>query len=186
MFEWLNGVGKVHKNPLPNGTNYLSAYDQHGKLVRSKRDRGSRPIDVIPVEQEQEVQAQEEEDGLDEAERKARFDKREALRAQKYEKELEAPKESGRDLAPFPLNRDFKSEAVLSERLRDEIYRQVVVRQMDIKTISAAFGVDTRRVAAVVRLKTIENQWQEQVSDQITLFASTGTTTPLHEEQNID
>jgi hypothetical protein len=35
---------------------------------------------------------------------------------------------------------------------------------MDLQGVSAAYGVDMRRVAAVVRLKTVEKQWIEEVS----------------------
>jgi hypothetical protein len=48
--------------------------------------------------------------------------------------------------------------------MREELYRTVVLRKMDLQGVSAAYGVDMRRVAAVVRLKTIEKQWIEDVS----------------------
>lgn len=48
--------------------------------------------------------------------------------------------------------------------MREELYRLVVLRKMDLQGVSAAYGVDMRRVAAVVRLKTIEKQWIEDVS----------------------
>ena len=34
MFAWLNGVGKVFRDPLPGSTNYLNAYYPDGTLVR--------------------------------------------------------------------------------------------------------------------------------------------------------
>src|SRR5215471_10098677 len=34
MFWWLNGPGAAFKHPLPGSTNYLSAYDRKGKLLR--------------------------------------------------------------------------------------------------------------------------------------------------------
>ena len=56
---------------------------------------------------------------------------------------------------------------MLSEEFREELYRQIVVRKMDLQGVSAAYGVDMRRVAAVVRLKTLEKQWIEEVSPTI-------------------
>jgi hypothetical protein len=53
---------------------------------------------------------------------------------------------------------------VLSQELREEIYRQVADRGADITSVSAAFGVDIRRVAAVVRLMAVEKQWVAEVS----------------------
>ena len=53
---------------------------------------------------------------------------------------------------------------MLSEEFREELYRQIVVKKMDLQGVSAAYGVDMRRVAAVVRLKTVEKQWIEEVS----------------------
>ncbi|KAI4786165.1 hypothetical protein E4T44_13938, partial [Aureobasidium sp. EXF-8845] len=69
------------------------------------------------------------------------------------------PRERASDLRPYPLNNDFRSQAVLSEELRQEIYKKIVVEKVDLSTVSALYGVDMRRVAAVVRLKTVENNW---------------------------
>ncbi|KAI3534696.1 hypothetical protein CABS01_12952 [Colletotrichum abscissum] len=60
---------------------------------------------------------------------------------------------------PFPMNPFFRSEPVLSERLRDEVYRRVTVAKQSLKLVSAELGIDVRRVAAVVRMKEIEKQW---------------------------
>lgn len=164
MFEWLNGPGRAFVKPLKGSTNYLSAYNRSGQLKRETR--GTENIDVIPVEQEEEVQRQEEAEGLDEAERAARFDAREVLRAKKrqLEEKRSASGERSFELEPFPLNQNFRSERVLSEGLREEIYHQVVERGLDISTVSTAYELDTRRVAAVVRLMTIEKQWVTEVS----------------------
>jgi hypothetical protein len=37
MFAWLNGPGKVFRDPLPGSTNYLNAYTPDGKLVRVRQ-----------------------------------------------------------------------------------------------------------------------------------------------------
>lgn len=103
---------------------------------------------------------EEEEDELDEAERKARAESRAKDRLERSAAQR-LPRERASDLRPYPLNQNFRSEAVLSEELREELYRQIVVKKMDLQGVSAAYGVDMRRVAAVVRLKTIEKQWIE-------------------------
>jgi len=39
MFAWLQGPGAVFKRPLPGSTNYLSAYDRRGNLLRQRDQR---------------------------------------------------------------------------------------------------------------------------------------------------
>ncbi|CAK1364428.1 hypothetical protein CB0940_08113 [Cercospora beticola] len=176
MWEWLNGPGKAFRDPLPGSTNYMSAYDKYGNLLRSRRGRdnaqrgGPSPpaleaeIDVPPVEEEEEIQRKERQKGMDEDEITANKAKRDAQRAAKAEIESRSglPKERPSDMRPFPLNQNFRSQSVLSEELREEIYRQVVAAGVDISTVSAAFGIDLRRVGAVVRLKSIEKRWQAE------------------------
>jgi predicted component of type VI protein secretion system len=65
---------------------------------------------------------------------------------------------------PFPNNPLFRSQTVLSDFSRDLIYEKVVKRGDTLKAVSAEFGVDIRRVAAVVRLKQLEKQASSQVS----------------------
>ena len=65
---------------------------------------------------------------------------------------------------PFPNNPFFTSQPVLSEESREEIWRKVVQEGEAIKSVSANFGVDMRRVAAVVRLKEVEKAWEREVS----------------------
>ena len=64
---------------------------------------------------------------------------------------------------PFPNNPQFVSEPVLSEEAREQIWRMVVQEGEAIKSVSANFGVDMRRVAAVVRLKEVEKAWEREV-----------------------
>jgi hypothetical protein len=167
MFQWLEGTGKKLKDPLPGSTNYVTAYDNTGRLKRDQRGGKTPTIDVISEEEEPELQRQEEEDGVDEADRAGRLALRERLRKRKAEmeaKQAEAPQDASEVVRPFPLNPFFRSEAVLSQELREEIYRQVADRGADITSVSAAFGVDIRRVAAVVRLMAVEKQWVAEVS----------------------
>ncbi|KAL8655993.1 MAG: hypothetical protein Q9226_002831 [Calogaya cf. arnoldii] len=134
MFRWLNGPGAVFRDPLPGSTNYLNAYDPQGNLIRT-RASGS---------------------GEDEGdEGRNPFDQN--IAGGKL-----IPKEKADDLVPFPLNRQFRSQPVLSEELRDEIYRRINEEKKSVRTVSAELGVEMQRVGAVFRLKTIENQWIQE------------------------
>lgn len=64
---------------------------------------------------------------------------------------------------PFPLNPLFRSEPVLDESMREEIYRRVKEDKVSLKAVSADLSVDIRRVAAVVRMKEIEKKWESEV-----------------------
>jgi hypothetical protein len=59
---------------------------------------------------------------------------------------------------PFPMNPLFRSQPVLSEETREEIWHQVVNLGSSLKAVSAVLNVDIIRVAAVVRMKQIEKQ----------------------------
>ncbi|PYH78117.1 hypothetical protein BO82DRAFT_357712 [Aspergillus uvarum CBS 121591] len=63
---------------------------------------------------------------------------------------------------PFPANPLYRSDPILSEDLRNEIHNQVTVRNKSVRAVSVLYGVDMRRVAAVVRLVELENQMKEQ------------------------
>jgi len=141
MWAWMNGPGSKLRDPLPNSTNYLSAYDRTGQLIRAKRARGGRE------ERSQEAAMGSEDHGslVNPSTNEAGED---AL-----------PRERPGDLRPYPQNPHFRSQSVLSEDLREEVYKQVVINGVDISTVSAAFSIDNRRVAAVIRLKTIEKRW---------------------------
>ena len=78
-------------------------------------------------------------------------------------KGLGVPRETADDLMPFPLNRHFRSQPVLSEELKEEIYKRVMVEGQDVRTVSASLSVEMRRVGAVVRLKAVEKQWESEV-----------------------
>lgn len=167
MQEWLSGPGDKFRRQFPGSTNYLSAYDKQGNLKRKRYNRDKAAETYSPLEEaarEEEVLKQEEEEGIDESERQARAEGRAAERVRRAEQLRKIPRENASDMHPYPLNQNFKSESVLSEELREELYRLIVVRKMDLQGVSAAYGVDMRRVAAVVRLKTVEKQWIEDVS----------------------
>ncbi|KAI5290018.1 hypothetical protein KEM54_002663 [Ascosphaera aggregata] len=65
----------------------------------------------------------------------------------------------GQSLRPFPLNPAFVSQPILSEALRNELYKKVVVEGRSVRAVSVMYGVDIRRVAAVVRLCELEQRW---------------------------
>lgn len=162
MWEWLSGPGKAFLKPLPGSTNYLGAYRKDGALIRAGRDtrRDDRKKRQDP-QSEEETLRQEEEEGIDAAEAERRAKRRVKEREETQEPEVAPERQS--DLRPYPLNHDFASQPVLSEELREQIYQQVTTNRHDLETVAGTFGVDLRRVAAVVRLKTIEKQWLTQV-----------------------
>lgn len=146
MFRWLNGPGAVFRDPLPGSTNYLNAYDPNGNLIRTGAGRATDSKDIG------------DEDGLDSAPGRNSLE-------QNIAGARPIPPEMGDDLMPFPLNRQFKSQPVLSDEMRDEIYRRISVEGKSVRTVSAELRVTMERVGAVFRLKTIENQWIQQVRD---------------------
>lgn len=72
--------------------------------------------------------------------------------------------------SPFNSNPAFISQPVLSERSREHIYQRVFTKGEPIKVVSADLNVDHRRVAAVVRMKQIEKDWERQVRLAHSLF----------------
>lgn len=74
------------------------------------------------------------------------------------------PYESRSDLRPYPGNNYFVSEKVLCEELRERVYNRVVEQKQSVSTVSAALGIEMRRVGAVVRLKAVEKEWIREVS----------------------
>ncbi|KAI4275586.1 MAG: hypothetical protein LQ337_003098 [Flavoplaca oasis] len=153
MFRWLNGPGAAFRDPLPGSTNYLNAYDPQGNLIRA---RAARATNRSTGEEDPRTVGEEgDPDGPDTA-----------LGRNHLEQNIAGgkpiPKEMADDLMPFPLNRQFRSQPVLSEELRDEIYRRIHQEKKTVRTVSAELGVEMQRVGAVFRLKTIENQWIEE------------------------
>ncbi len=161
MFRWLNGPGSAFKHPLPGSTNYLNAYDRNGNLVRAK-DRSSGKNEETKKEDEDEIDEDEEVDEDGEIIPK----KTRILKAPKIKETKDGPplpKENTEDLIPFPMNRQFRSQHVLSEELKDAIYERVMVEGQSVRTVSATLGVEMSRVGAVVRLKAVEKEWEKQV-----------------------
>lgn len=143
MFQWMNGPGSAFRNPLPGSTNYLGAYDKDGELFRVKKTRPK-------TEGETEDEGDENDGPLS--------------RQKNLAGDEPLPKEQPGDFVPFPLNRQFRSQPVLSEELKDEIYKRIVLQGQSVQVVSAELQVEMRRVGAVVRLKSVEKQWVDQVS----------------------
>lgn len=142
MFRWLNGPGAVFRDPLPGSTNYLNAYDAQGNLIRA-RTQTAPTEDLEPDETEEELEQNQLEQNIASGK--------------------PVPKETADDLMPFPMNRQFRSQPVLSEELRDEIYNKISQEGWSVRKVSAFYGVAMQRVGAVIRLKAIENQWLQEV-----------------------
>ena len=181
MYAWLNGPGRAFENPLPGSTNYLGAYDKSGNLIRGR----DNPREEITNEDLPSLEADVEAEASDETrERKDKTDEdkvdaleEEVQRQEKAEKSREGKDDDGalsretmEDLRPFPLNKQFRSQPVLSEELREAIYNDVVARGISVPTVSVQFGVSNERVAAVVRLKRMEKEWIGQVSFSLSYF----------------
>ena len=154
MWRWLQGPGAAFRNPLPGSTNYLNAYDANGNLIRASR--GSRKRN---------------EDFEDSSSKLSEEDSPEREETKNIASGEPIPKEGQDDLMPFPLNRHFRSQPVLSEELREEIWNRVVLGQQSVKIVSAALNVEISRVGAVVRLKSVEKEWEKQVSKHIHFYS---------------
>lgn len=146
MFRWLNGPGAVFENSLPGSTNYLSAYDANGRLIRTSNKQrlvrdGSENAMVGAARPE----------GVDEGK-------------MNYASGEPIPRETAEDMVPFPMNKQFKSQSVLSEDLKEDIWRKVSLQGRTVRAVSAEMGVEMSRVGAVVRLLSVEKKWVEQAS----------------------
>lgn len=146
MFAWLEqGPGANFKQPLANSTNYLSAYDPKGNLIRDRKKKHGTAPEVTPEGPETEDVL-----ALEEA----------------AEEEPTVPKEDEEDLRPFPLNKNFISQSILSDELREEIWKRVRVDGKSVRQVSVEMGVDMRRVAAVVRLVEVEQRMVAEVCER--------------------
>lgn len=167
MFRWLNGPGDVFRHPLPGSTNYLNAYDRSGNLLRARDSVSDKKKDGKALEQDEEDEDQGEDDAtrdLDEAARTAKKGRKEKRPSTGQMTDgAPLPKETTEDLMPYPMNRQFRSQAVLSEELKDAIWKRVMEDGKSVRDVSAGLGVEMKRVAAVVRLKAVEKEWEKQV-----------------------
>lgn len=133
MFAWLNTRGKSFQYPVENNTNYLTDYDRQG--FRRDDEDGSKTSEGT---EGPEAGRQADASGRGRNSRK-------------------------RPRQPFPLNEHFISSPILSEGLREEIWRRITVDKKSIRNVSVELGVEMRRVGAVVRLMEVEKQWRAEV-----------------------
>ena len=66
---------------------------------------------------------------------------------------------------PFPNNRTFISEPILSEDLRNEVYTRVIEQKKSLRAVSVELGIDMKRIGAVVRLVELERRQRAQVCE---------------------
>jgi len=134
LFRWLNQIGLNFESPAVGSTNYLGAFNAEGKL---RRGGGKEDDETEQQGGQRGAQAGE-----------AKEPKKKAI-----------PPETPRDLRPFPLNHEFRSQPVLTPEFREKIWMMAVVDQISVRDISWKVGVEMNRVAAVIRLVEIEKEW---------------------------
>jgi hypothetical protein len=135
---------------LSGSTNYLGAYNTQGQLKRvveaaAEREREKKKADAATNDPSKAATAELEE-------------------GKEQDNKGEIPPETTRDLTPFPLNRSFVSQAVLSDELREEVWKRIMKDSKSVREVSAELGVEMSRVGAVVRLKEVEKEWERIVS----------------------
>jgi hypothetical protein len=170
------------KEPLPKSTNYLGAYDRYGNLVRAAPGYQRKPQEAEAKTEEGEEEDAEKKDeatpqgqeSIDELELAVRRDEE---KSKDVDDAQRLPPETAEDLRPFPLNKYFRSQPVLSEELREAIYHRVTRDGATVSLASVEFGVSNERVGAVVRLKQLEKEWIAQVCFDIPFPHH-----PLHDE----
>lgn len=178
FYEWLNGPGRGLKEPIPNATNYLGAYDKYGNLVRAGPGfgkEGAAKADTPDLESQAEESTEETTSEAQEKPDDAEPEKAETEPFGKAGEEGDSTKlqpETEEDLRPFPLNKYFRSQPVLSEDLREAIYQRVKKDGATVSLASVEFGVSNERVGAVVRLKQMEKEWIAQVCRTFSLSPS--------------
>lgn len=98
------------------------------------------------------------------------------------------PKENQRWINyPFPLNQAFPSSPVVSDELANEVYYRIVEGGKSVRMVSAELNVSLQRVAAIVRLKTIEERWIKEVRSSYSIptqvpFSQYDPSKDLHDE----
>jgi hypothetical protein len=174
---------------LPSSTNYLGAYDKFGNLVRAgpgyqrgaakPQEPGEAKLTettneaAVSTEETQTPEGQESLEALEDAAQKEKAEKKD-----EEQDDSVLPPETAEDLRPFPLNQYFRSQPVLSEDLREAIYRRVKRDGATVSLASVEFGVSNERVGAVVRLKQMEKEWVAQVCYHTLLLL------PLHQRHD--
>jgi hypothetical protein len=144
---------------LNGSTNYLGAYNAQGQLKR-----------VVEAAAEAERKKKKQEGKANEPANLSASESGESEEAKEFKGEI--PPETTRDLTPFPLNKSFVSQPVLSDDLREEIWKRVMQDGKSVRVVSAELGVEMSRVGAVVRLKEVEKEWEQRVSSASIFLSS--------------
>ncbi|KAI9672626.1 MAG: hypothetical protein M1831_000061 [Alyxoria varia] len=153
MWTWLNGPGAVYKEtPKPGSFNYLGASRQ---LANEAEEAEAEEKEAGEKERSPAASTQAE-SGYNYVSGSERNDGK-GLDKAKLKKGSRGV--TDRSLQPFPLNPYFRSQSVLSERFREEIYKRVVLEGHPVREVSQDLGVDMNRVGAVVRLMKVQRDW---------------------------
>ena len=96
--------------------------------------------------------------------KRAKYDRDDSSEGTSTKGNKPLPREQDSDLMPFPQNRAFRSERVVNEAMREDIWEKVMMDGQSVKAVSAQLGVEMSRVGAIVRLKEIEKEWVRRVS----------------------
>jgi len=96
--------------------------------------------------------------------KRTKYDRDDSSEGTSTQENKPLPREQDSDLIPFPQNRAFRSERVVNEAMREDIWVKIMKDGQSVKTVSAQLGVEMSRVGAIVRLKEIEKEWVRRVS----------------------
>lgn len=78
-------------------------------------------------------------------------------------------------LHPFPFNPYCKTASVIPLSLKDKIYEEVVEKGAHVQEVAYRYGIKIPRVEAIIKLREVENSWEQKVCYIFTiiLFRST-------------
>lgn len=131
-------------------------------------DENTRHSEEDDVKEDEEAEEEEDSDGENKSEKKEGLGGKSGESrgsVPRHDELIKAPQYATlSQQEPFTLNSQFHSESVLNDQARELIWSDVTLKKDPIKIVSARYGVDIRRVAAVVRLKQAEKNWIKEVS----------------------
>ena len=152
MWDWMNRAGRNFQQPRAGQqTNYLSAYDPKTKFSVPRNESVARTTTAA---------------GPDTGD----SDALEAAAVEETGSRRRRAGPSSTELQPFPMNREFVSQSILSETLRLEVWKRVQVDKKSVRQVSVELGIDMRRVGAVVRLVEVEKRMRAEVRVCFLLF----------------
>jgi len=82
---------------------------------------------------------------------------------QKFKKPAIGPNWLGKNV-PFPLNPTFKPPPPLSSAVKNQMYTLYLhdPKEYNIRSLASKYGVSMKRVDAILRLKGLENSWEQE------------------------